>query len=79
MLRAVLDRKRARDRGHSPVRLDSQLAKNFDASAAAMERVRPDVEIEALLLFGLGTAPERVRLLKQANALSISGQKRRGC
>jgi len=61
------------------VRLDSQLAKNFDASAAAMERVRPDVEIEALLLFGLGTAPERVRLLKQANALSISGQKRRGC
>jgi hypothetical protein len=60
-----------------PARLDSQLAKNFDASAAAIERVRPDVQIEAFLLFGLGAAPERVRLLEQSNGFSAPGDKRR--
>jgi hypothetical protein len=60
-----------------PARLDSQLAQDLDASAAAIEGVRPDVQIEAVLLFGLGTAPERVRLFEQSNCLSVPGDQRR--
>ena len=79
MLDAVLDRKRARNRGYSAARLDSQLAQDLDASPAAIERVRSEVQIEAVLLFGLRTAPERVRLLKQANGPGTPGDQNRCC
>ena len=56
-----------------------QLAQDLDASPAAIERVRSEVQIEAVLLFGLRTAPERVRLLKQANGPGTPGDQNRCC
>ena len=71
MLLIVFDGKRAGDRRHAPAHTDAQLAENLDAAPAAIERVRPDVEMKTVLRLRPCASAEVVRLLKQPDALAL--------